>query len=158
MDLSDKINRNRLSWELEYQTNDEIELDNLKAYLNAEEKYGNIDKNLTYQALKLKYEAITKIPTIIEKTMSPAQLYASNNPLWANNYTGDAIERILLQLANKPKTEESFHTALAMIDNYKNNGRMMLDEYGNIGGVHGNLLQVGISKKHKPQKIKNKIL
>lgn len=153
MDLSDKINRNRLSWELEYQTNDEIELDNLKAYLNAEEKYGNIDKNLTYQALKLKYEAITKTPTVIEKTMSPAQLYASNNPLWANGYTGSTIERILIQLEDKPPTEESFHTALAMIDNYKNNNRMILDEYGNIGGIHGNLLRVGLGQEHEPQKI-----
>lgn len=81
MDLKDKTARNRLGWDLKYQTNDEIELDKLKAYLDAEEKYGNIDENLTYDALKLKYEAITKVPTTIEKTMSPAQLYASNNPL-----------------------------------------------------------------------------
>lgn len=32
----------------------------------------------------------------------------------------------------------------------------MFDEYGNIGSVHGNRLQVGRSQKHKYQKIKQK--
>lgn len=29
----------------------------------------------------------------------------------------------------------------------------MFDEYGNIGGVHGNLLQVALSQEHELQKI-----
>lgn len=29
----------------------------------------------------------------------------------------------------------------------------MFDEYGNIGGIHRNLLQVGLGQEHEPQKI-----
>ena len=38
------------------------------------------------QALNLKYRAMTHIPTTIEKTMSPAQLYDTNCPLWCAKY------------------------------------------------------------------------
>lgn len=85
--------------------------------------------------------------------MSPAQLYASGSPLWANNYKGITVERILGKLYGEPKTEEDFDRALASVLGSKNNGRMMFDEYGNIGGVHGNLLQVALSQEHELQKI-----
>lgn len=39
------------------------------------------------QALDLKYRAITHVPTTIEKTMTPAQLFNVRNPLWALGYT-----------------------------------------------------------------------
>lgn len=153
MDLSDKTQRAMLGYKLESQTNDEIDLDLLKAYLEATEKHGNTKVNLRYSALKLKYEALTTIPTIIEKTMSPAQLYVSGSPLWANNYKGITVERILGKLYEEPKTEEDFDRALASVLGSKNNGRMMFDEYGNIGSVHGNLLQVALSQEHELQKI-----
>lgn len=153
MDLSDRNTRAMLGYKLESQTTDEIELDLLKAYLEATEKYGNTKVNIRYQALKLKYEALTTVTTIIEKTMSPAQLYASGSPLWANNYKGITVERILGKLYEEPKTEEDFNRALASVLGSKNNGRMMFDEYGNIGGVHGNLLQVALSQEHELQKI-----
>ncbi len=133
MDLSDKTQRAMLGYKLESQTTDEIDLALLKAYLEATEKYGNTTVSIRYQALKLKYEALTTVPTIIEKTMSPAQLYASGSPLWANNYKGITVERILGKLYEEPKTEESFNRALTNIHNDKNNGQMMFDEYGNIG-------------------------
>ena len=85
MDLTDKTTRAQLGWELESQTNKELDLKLLKAYLEATEQHGDIKANIRYQALKLKYEALTKVPTIIEETMSPAQLYASGSPLWTNN-------------------------------------------------------------------------
>lgn len=97
---------------LEKQTNDEIELSVLKAYLEAEKEHGDMEDTFRYQALQLKYDALTTVPTTIEKTMTPAQLYASNNPLWAYNYTAETIRRILTQLRNKPKAEESFNEAL----------------------------------------------
>ena len=156
MDLTDKTQRTILGYKLESQTNDEIDLDLLKAYIEATEKHGNTTLNVRYQALILKYEAMTTVPTIIEKTMSPAQLYASGSPLWANNYKGITVERILGKLYEEPKTEESFNRALASVFGSKNNGQMMFDEYGNIGSVHGNRLQVGRSQKHKYQKIKQK--
>lgn len=155
MDLTDKTQRTILGYKLESQTNDEIDLDLLKAYLDATEKYGNTTVNIRYSALKLKYEALTAMPTIIEKTMSPAQLYATGSPLWTNNYKGITIGLILRQLNEEPQTEESFNRTLAIINNNKNNGQMIFDEFGNIrsiGGVHGNRLQMGRSQKHKYQK------
>lgn len=68
-----------------------------------------------YQALQLKYEALTTVPTTIEKTMTPAQLYTSNNPLWAHDYKAVTIECILPHLKDKPQTEETFNEALATI-------------------------------------------
>jgi hypothetical protein len=153
MDLSDKNTRAMLGYKLESQTNDEIDLKLLQTYLEATEKYGNTTVSIRYRALKLKYEALTTMPTMIEKTMSPAQLYASGSPLWANNYKGITVERILGKLYEEPKTEEDFNRALASVLGSKNNGRMMFDEYGNIGGIHGNLLQVALSQEHELQKI-----
>ena len=115
MDLSDKNTRAMLGYKLESQTNDEIDLKLLQTYLEATEKYGNTTVSIRYRALKLKYEALTTVTTIIEKTMSPAQLYASDSPLWANKYKGITIERILGKLYEEPKTEESFNRALAII-------------------------------------------
>lgn len=89
------------------------------------------------------------VPTTIEKTMTPAQLYASDSPLWAYNYTEEELRNILEVLENKAKTEENFNIALNII----HNRNTMFDEFGNLrslGGVHGNLLQVGLGQKHEP--------
>lgn len=115
------------------------EVETIKNYLDIEEKHGDT-KSISHQALKLKYDALTMAPTTIQKTMTPAQLYASNSPLWAHDYTTEEIRNILERLKSKPRTEESFNTVLAIVANDKNNGKMMFDKYGNIrsvGGVHG---------------------
>ena len=39
------------------------------------------------QALDLKYHAMTHVPTTIEKTMTPAQLYDVGCPLWCAKYS-----------------------------------------------------------------------
>lgn len=114
MNLRDKNNRAQLEYTLEAQTNDELDLKLLKAYLEATEKYGNT-KILKYQALQLKYDALTTVPSTIEKTMTPAQLYTSNSPLWAHDYTAVTIECILPYLKDEPQTEETFNDALAAI-------------------------------------------
>ena len=57
------------------------EIKTVKIFLDIE-KYGDVN-SISYQVLKLKYEALTMVPTTIEKTMTPAQLYASDSPLWA---------------------------------------------------------------------------
>lgn len=82
----------------------EKEIKTVKIFLDIEEKYGDIN-SIAYQVLKLKYEALTTVPTTIEKTMTPAQLYVSDSPLWAYNYTEADIRNILERLkANlKPK-------------------------------------------------------
>lgn len=46
-------------------------------------------------ALELKYLAMTTIPTTIEKTMSPWQLYESNSTLWAVELSARGIERFM---------------------------------------------------------------
>lgn len=155
MDLTNRIERALIGSKLDRQTNDEIDLDLLKAYLDATKKHGNTTVNIRYQALKLKYEALTAVPTIIEKTMTPAQLYASGSPLWAKEYTGFKIEHILGQLEDQPQTEDSFDRALAFVLNKKNAGKILFDEFGNLPsvcGVHGKLLQARLRQEHELQK------
>lgn len=101
------------------------EIKTVKIFLDIEEKYGDIN-SITYQALKLKYEALTTIPSTIEKTMTPAQLYTSNSPLWAHDYKAVTIECILPHLKDKPRTEETFNEALAAI--YK--PKIHMDKFG----------------------------
>lgn len=124
--LDNDEHRSAVRRTLVIQNNDEIELDILKAYLEAEKKYGDADKNLRYHALQLKYEALTTIPSTIEKTMTPAQLYSSNSPLWTHDYKAITIETLLPHLKDKPKTEENFNEALAII--FEPNIHM--DKYG----------------------------
>lgn len=109
------------------QNNDEIELDILKTYLKTENEYGDMDETFRYQALQLKYEALTTVPTTIEKTMTPAQLYTSNSPLWAHDYKAVTIECILPHLKDKPRIEETFNEALAAIFKPKT---VHTDKYG----------------------------
>ena len=78
--------------------------------------------------LELKRKAITHTPSTIEKTMSPAQLYASDNPLWALNFTGYDINKLFKRLENQPQTEEAFNTAVYNIQN----PMLVLDEFGNL--------------------------
>lgn len=58
------------------------------------------------QALDLKYHAMTHVPTTIEKTMSPAQLYASNSPLWTVKLCSLEIENFLGLEKNTGKLSE----------------------------------------------------
>ena len=111
MDLKSEAQRTTISMRLESQTNDEIDQKLLEAYLRAEEEYGDRKRNATHPALKIKYEALTYTPTTIEKTMSPAQLYASNNSFWGYGYTARQMKDILRRLEGKQRTEENFNEA-----------------------------------------------
>lgn len=66
-------------------------------------------------ALELKLKAMTHVPTTIEKTMTPSQLFVVDSPLWAHDYKAVTIECILPHLKDKPRTEETFNEALATI-------------------------------------------
>lgn len=72
------------------------------------------------QALDLKYRAMTHVPTTIEKTMSPYQLYESNNPLWAVELSARGIERFIIR--------EKYNGKLLKIlfDHYYNNAKQGL--------------------------------
>lgn len=125
--LDNDEHRDAVKRTLMMQNNDEIDLDTLKAYLEAEKEYNDTEETFRYQALKLKYEALTTIPSTIEKTMTPAQLYTSNSPLWAHDYKAVTIECILPHLKDKPRTEETFNEVLAAIFKPKT---VHTDKYG----------------------------
>ena len=126
MTLDNDEHRDAVRRTLVMQNNDEIKLDILKTYLETEKEYSDTEETFRYQALQLKYEALTTVPSTIEKTMSPAQLYASNSPLWAHDYKAVTIECILPHLKDKPQTEETFNEALATIFKPK----IHMDKYG----------------------------
>ena len=112
MTLANHEDRQIVKRKLLIQTNKEINPDILKAYIDAEEEFGDTKENLAYQALALKYKTLTTIPTTIEKTMTSAQLYASDSPLWALNYEPDVIKQMMNHLQNYPKNEEIFNIVL----------------------------------------------
>lgn len=53
------------------------------------------------QALDLKYRAMTHVPTTIEKTMTPMQLFEAGNPLWTKTLTGYQVRNVIQ--ARSPK-------------------------------------------------------
>ena len=53
------------------------------------------DGNWNLRALKLKQKARTIVPTTIEKTMSPLQLFEAENPLWTTVFTGYQVYNII---------------------------------------------------------------
>lgn len=87
---------------LREQVNPNIE--ELKTFIKATEN-NNDSQNIN--ALRLKYRAMTTVPTTIEKTMSPYQLYASNSPLWAIELDALSIESFLDIEKNKGKLSKT---------------------------------------------------
>lgn len=54
------------------------------------------------QALDLKYRALTHVPTTIEKTMSPAQLYDVGCPLWCTAYSIEQLSYYFINTFELP--------------------------------------------------------
>lgn len=81
------LNRsNRSHWEHIAQMIDENwSLKDIKTFLDAPIPEGAYSSRLT--AIRAYYQAGTTVPTTIEKTMSPTQLFKSGSPLWANGQT-----------------------------------------------------------------------
>lgn len=104
---------------LREQTNPNIE--ELKNFIKATEN-NNDSQNIN--ALRLKYQAMTTIPTTIEKTMSPYQLYESNNPLWAVELDALSIESFLDIEKNKGKLSK---TMFNRIYEYQTQGQYSFD-------------------------------
>ena len=76
---------NRPDWFI-YAYKTEPDVNDLKQVLeNKELNMTDIEHRL--MAIALKYHAMTHIPTTIEKTMTPEQLFNIQNPLWACGYT-----------------------------------------------------------------------
>lgn len=80
----------------------------LASFLEAEQAFERAHK---LRALKLKYKAMTTVPTTIEKTMTPYQLYKIDNPLWAAELSALGIESFLeLEELVKYNLEDSMGT------------------------------------------------
>ena len=77
-------------------------------------------------ALELKLKAMTHVPTTIEKTMTPAQLFAVESPLWALNYDPDKIKQMINHLRNYPKNEKIFNIVLEEVSN----GIVAINKFG----------------------------
>lgn len=81
-------------WEfVRKQINETTDLKYVKTFLDA--PIPDKINQIKLQAIRIMYEAKTSQPNPIEKTMSPLQLFQTQNPFWANNLTLKRIESIL---------------------------------------------------------------
>lgn len=64
------------------------------------------------EAAQLKLDALKRIPTIIEHTMSRYQLYKNNNPMWTNGLSAVFASAMLYDEYN---SEEDFDSKLAFL-------------------------------------------
>lgn len=63
--------------------------------------------NTIFHSLKLKYRALTTEPTVIEKTMTPWQLYNHNSPHWTTELTAEEIDSVLMHTIGTYKLNEN---------------------------------------------------
>jgi hypothetical protein len=96
-------------------------IEELETFIKATEN-NNDSQNI--KALRLKYQAMTTVPTTIEKTMSPYQLYTSNSPLWAIKLDALSIESFLDIEKNKGKLSK---TMFNRIYEYQTQGQYCFD-------------------------------
>ena len=89
----------RIKWSLE--TIVELDIDILSVYIDKQKQQNrkyryddNDDSQL--QASQLKLDAMSHIPTALEKTMNEVQLFESGCPLWVKPYTLRQIYKILV--------------------------------------------------------------
>ena len=87
-----------------YAYDKEPDIDMLKKALE-DERFLIDNTETQFKAIRLKYQAMIMVPTVIEKTMSPEQLYDAQNPLWAREYT---VQELV-----------SYVTYITPTDNYK---------------------------------------
>ena len=79
---------------------------------------------INLRGLELKFEAATREQTVIEKTMSPYQLYALDNPLWTNGLSAQNIAEIMaktIRIRKLSKSEFENSYRLAKQNVYNNN-------------------------------------
>lgn len=89
------------------------------------------------QALDLKYRAMTHVPTTIEKTMTPAQLYDAGCPLWCAEYSIEQLS-YYFTMAFESITGGQ---VIQYMDNDVIPGINLKDLFGNagvVGNIHGN--------------------
>lgn len=100
-------------------------IEELENFIKAAENFRFCNKDSqNINALRLKYQAMTTVPTTIEKTMSPYQLYAVNSPLWAIELDALSIESFLDIEKNKGKLSK---TMFNRIYEYQTQGQYCFD-------------------------------
>ena len=65
-----------------------------------------------YEAIKLIYEAETTVPTIIEKTMTPSQLYLQGSPLWIKAIDWPFSATVIKSTVSKQETAKYIDSLL----------------------------------------------
>ena len=87
--------------------------------------------NTKKQAFQLKRDALTKEPTVFEKTLSVTQLFELDNPLWTIGLTANVISQILsyYKEAKQDNWTKHFSGLLDFIvaNNYQNLLSIFLD-------------------------------
>ena len=110
----------------------EPDRNHLEKYLDLCSKEGV--NNDQHEALLLKYLSITCDLDTIAKTMTPAQLFATNHPAWAKNYYPEtiaalcAIVRTLTNMGYQNRSDYA-HILINMVDNYQNDDYHYLQEF-----------------------------
>lgn len=91
------------------------DIQELASFLETEQSQRRAHK---LRALKLKYQAMTTVPTTLEKTMSPYQLYQTGSPLWVTELSANGIESFLaLEDSVKYNLEDSMGYDSELSDN-----------------------------------------
>lgn len=89
------------------------------------------------QALDLKYHAMTHVPTTIEKTMSPAQLYEAGCPLWCADYSIEQLSYYFAMALESPPGK----SIIDIMNNYIIPNIIAQKVFGNsgiVGNIHSN--------------------
>lgn len=89
------------------------------------------------QALDLKYRAMTHVPTTIEKTMTPAQLYDADCPLWCAEYSIEQLSHYFTMALKSPPGK----LIIDLMENYIIPNIIAQNILGNndiIGNIHSN--------------------
>lgn len=122
-----------LSFVQDYLYNEsEPDLNHLKKYLDLCSKEGV--NNEQHEALLLKYLSMTCDLNTIAKTMTSAQLFATNHPAWTKNYYPEtiaalcAIVRTLTNMGYQNRADYA-DIVLNMVDDYQNDDYHYLQEF-----------------------------
>lgn len=89
------------------------------------------------QALDLKYRALTHVPTTIEKTMTPAQLYDADCSLWCAEYSIEQLSYYFTMALESPPGK----SIIDLMNNYIIPNILIQNIFGNsgiVGNIHSN--------------------
>lgn len=91
------LNRTSSEWHCAlYLIEDDLDMDlnTIKLFLNTKESKDKYHRPDT-RVVRLRYEALTKEASLLEKTMAPYDLLVMNNPLWVKGVRSDVAHKII---------------------------------------------------------------